>query len=136
MSVPENQRKPNKFTVLEKANYLAKYTISITVNKNVFLEKYQNALTDDIIRISKDIFIHCWTANNINVKTNEQKIDRTNLQSKAILECNNLLAIIELSKSVFHLDSKRVKYWGGLVIQVRELIKTWRINDIKRYKDI
>lgn len=73
MSVPEGQRGKGKFTVLTKANMLSIYTVKICCNKKVFIPEYQHALTDDIIRTAKDIFIHCWTANNIRVGKDEEK---------------------------------------------------------------
>ena len=40
------------------ARELAVYTIQICKNKKVFLQEYQSALTDDIIRTAKDIYIN------------------------------------------------------------------------------
>ena len=40
------------------ARELAVYTIQICKNKKVFLPEYQSALTDDIIRTAKDIYIN------------------------------------------------------------------------------
>lgn len=95
MSVPEGQRGKGKFTVLTKANMLSIYTVKICCNKKVFLPEYQHALTDDIIRTAKDIFIHCWTANNIRVgKDEEKRKERRRLQEQAANDCNNLLALM------------------------------------------
>lgn len=83
MSVPEGQRGKGKFTVLTKANMLSIYTVKICCNKKVFLPEYQHALTDDIIRTAKDIFMHCWTANNIRVGKDEEKTEGTKKTSGA-----------------------------------------------------
>ncbi len=83
MAVPEGQRGEGRFTVLVKANMLAIYTIKICNNKNVFLEQYQSALTNDIIRTAKDIFIYCWTANNILIR----KTDEDKEEKKKVDEC-------------------------------------------------
>ena len=64
MSVPAGQRAKSKFEVLIKARELAKYTLDITKNEKVFKVEYQNSLTNDLIKIAKDIFINCWIANN------------------------------------------------------------------------
>lgn len=84
MAVPENQRGKSKFEVFIKALDLCTYTIKICTNKNIFLEQYQNALTEDIIRTSKDIFIDCWTANNIMIrefpKDQENAVERKKLR--------------------------------------------------------
>lgn len=82
------------------ARELAVYTIQICKNKKVFLPEYQSALTDDIIRTAKDIYINAWTANNIRVTEKNKKelwAWRSKLQRQAILDCNNLLALIGLA---------------------------------------
>lgn len=93
------------------ARELAVYTIQICKNKKVFLPEYQSALTDDIIRTAKDIYINAWTANNIRVTEKNKKelwLWRSKLQRQAILDCNNLLALIGLAHPLFHLKGKRV----------------------------
>lgn len=67
MSVPEGKRSHSHLEIFVKCRQLATYTIKICCNENVFIPKYQNAITNDIIRTAKDIYIHCWTANNIRV---------------------------------------------------------------------
>ena len=52
----------------QKAMDLAIHTIQICKNKNIFTEEYQDALTNDIIRCAKDIYIYAWSGNNIYVK--------------------------------------------------------------------
>lgn len=136
MSVPVNKRAKGKFEVLVKARELAKYTIEITKNTKVFKPEYQTALTDDIIRTAKNVFIKCWTANNIRVNTKEQAEERNRLQYEADQDCNNLLALIDLAKVIYHLKSKRIKFWAEKTIVARTLIREWRTSDSKRYSAI
>ena len=118
------------------ARELAVYTIQICKNKKVFLPEYQSALTDDIIRTAKDIYINAWTANNIRVTEKNKKelwLWRSKLQRQAILDCNNLLALIGLARPLFHLKGKRVEYWSEQTLKVRNYIKKWRESDVDRY---
>lgn len=118
------------------ARELAVYTIQICKNKKVFLPEYQSALTDDIIRTAKDIYINAWTANNIRVTEKNKKelwAWRSKLQRQAILDCNNLLAQIGLAHPLFYLKGKRVEYWSEQTVKVRNYIKKWRESDIERY---
>ena len=78
MAVPESKRGTGKFDVLIKANDLTVYTIRITKNPKNFAPEYQTALTDDIIRTAKDIYVKCWTANNIKVGEDAEKWKRGN----------------------------------------------------------
>lgn len=55
MSVPVNQRGQGKLEVCTKARDLAVYTLQITKNKKVFVEEYQDAITNKIISTALDI---------------------------------------------------------------------------------
>lgn len=120
--------------VLIKANDLAVYTIRITKNPKIFLPEYQTALTNDIIHTAKEIFTKAWTANNIRVGDEPRNwLARKKLQQEAARECNNLLALIQMAKPLYHLTSKRVKYWGQKTIEVRQALRDWNAGDTKRY---
>lgn len=133
MSVPVNQRSTGKMEVCTKANELCCYTIKITSNKNVFSVEYQAALTDRIIETALNIHTLCWSANNTLVKTKEDAKRREDLQGKAIVQCNVLLSLIEIAKPIFHLTTKRISYWGGMIIEVRRLISAWKESNRKQY---
>lgn len=133
MSVAEGERSQSKLEVIVKALDLATYTIKITNNPKVFLPEYRSSLTDDIIRTAKDIYIDAWTANNVLVKTADDWKIRRMLQERAARNCNNLLALMQLAKTVFHLKSKRIKYWTEKTVTVRGHIRDWREGDSKRY---
>jgi hypothetical protein len=131
------QRGEGKLNVLVKADDLAVYTIRITRNAKIFLPEYQTALTNDIIKSAKDIFIWCWTANNIRVGDSpENWKNRKKLQQQAARECNNLLAMIRIAKPLYHLASKRVKYWSEKILEVRRCIRAWSESDQERYKNL
>ena len=72
MSVPSGERGESKFKLLIDARNLAVYTINICCNPNVFLPQYQNALTNNIIRVATLIYMNIWNANNIMVKNAEE----------------------------------------------------------------
>lgn len=131
MSVPEGKRGEGKFEVLIKTRDLAAYTINICCNENTFKPQYRDAITNKIIEISTDIFLQCWTANNIRL-TAENIRKRQGYQQEAILQCNNLLALIQIAQKVFHLTTKRIKFWGEQIIEARNLIQKWKESDRKR----
>lgn len=100
----------------------------------IFLPEYQTALTNDIIHTAKEIFTKAWTANNIRVGDEPRNwLERKKLQQEAARECNNLLAFIQMAKPLYHLTSKRVKYWGQKTIEVRQALRDWNAGDTKRY---
>ncbi len=133
MSVPENQRTHGKLEACAKARQLCCYTIKITSNKKIFTEEYHEVLTKRIADCALNIHLLSWGANNVLVNSAEDMRERLLMQEKAARECNNLLSLMEIARSVFHLSSKRVKYWGGLTVETRNLIRAWRESDRKRY---
>lgn len=134
MSVVEGARNKGKLEVIIKALDLADYTIKITANEKIFDPKFRAAVTDDLVAHAKDIYLICWTANNIRVTSDiETYKKRKELQDEAIVKCTALLGLLDIAKKVFHLETRRVTYWGNKIINCRKLIRAWRNADKKRY---
>ena len=134
MSVVEGARNKGKLEVIIKALDLADYTIKITANEKVFDPKFRAAVTDDLVAHAKDIYLICWTANNIRVTSDiETYKKRKELQDEAIVKCTVFLGMLDIAKKVFHLETRRATYWGNKIINCRKLIRAWRNADKKRY---
>jgi len=138
MSVPVGERDEGKFTLAVKAEYLARYTIEITANENVFLPEYRRAVTDDIISTAKNIYLGIREANDVTVRVGtvfhlEDFRERNRLQRKALRDCKRLLYLIDLAHRVFHLSTKRVKYWSQIVKNVKDRVYGWIDDDMKRF---
>lgn len=138
MSVPKGQQADGKLLVNELARDLAVYTIQITSNQKVFTPQFQTALTNEIVRTATSIHKFAWTANNIMVRApngREQYALRRKNQEMAAAECNNLISLIDIAKPLFHLDTKRCRYWGKKTLEVRNKIRGWMESDAKRYAE-
>ena len=133
MSVPVNERSHGKLEACVKARELCVHTLRITKNPKVFKPEYQNALTDKIIDAALDVQNLSWSANNLLVNSAEDLRQRLEYQERAANACNTLLSLIEISKPIFHLATKRVTFWSGLAIDTRKLLRAWREADRKRY---
>ena len=139
MSVPVNQRSHGKLEAYSKAYELIVYTMKITNNKKIFNVQYQRELTDRIVNSALGIYLLVGRANDITVKTKNDKENykkRLALQSEALLKCSDLNRLIFLAKPIFHLTTKRVKYWVGLTQDTRNLIKAWSDSDKKRFEPL
>lgn len=139
MSVPVNERSHGKLEVYAKAYELATYTLRITSNKNVFTEEFQKQLTDHIIAASLNIYLLVGGANDLKVRTDKDRQnyeDRQKMQKEALVQCGDMSRLILLAKPIFHLSSKRIKYWCGLVKETRTLIKAWSDSDKKRFEPL
>lgn len=140
MSVPVGERSEGRFSLLVKAEFLTRYTMLITANDKVFTPAYQKALTDDIIDTAKNIYLGLREANDISVRvgTEFQRMDyreRNRLQREAFRNTKRLLYLIDLAHRVFHLSSRRVKYWAELVLEVKDRTYGWIESDNHRYGD-
>ena len=138
MSVPVSERDEGKFTLAVKAEYLARYTIEITANENVFLPEYRRAVTDDIISTAKNIYLEIREANDVIVRVGtvfhlEDFRERNRLQRKALRDCKRLLYLIDLAHRVFHLSTKRVKYWSQIVKNIKDRVHGWIDDDMNRF---
>lgn len=138
MSVPVGERDEGKFTLAVKAEYLARYTIEITANENVFLPEYRRAVADDIISTAKNIYLGIREANDVTVRVGtvfhlEDFRERNRLQRKALRDCKRLLYLIDLAHRVFHLSTKRVKYWSQIVKNIKDRVHGWIDDDMNRF---
>lgn len=134
MSVIESNRTKSPLETSVKARDLACYTIKISINEKIFDPQYKTVITDKIVSDAIDIYRKVWMANNIKVNKNQDAwTKRSKLQMEAKDLCNDMLALVGIAKPLFHLTSKRIEYWTGRVIEVREMIKSWHESDKKRY---
>ena len=134
MSVPEGKRTKSRMEVHVKAQALATYTARILSNEKTFKPEVDREIVDRIRNCAYDIYAKAWSANKIQAETNDvNRRMRYQLQEEAILLCDTMLAYIGIAKQVFHLRSKRVKYWAGQITEVQGLIQKWKESDVKRY---
>lgn len=138
MAVPVGERDEGKFSLAISAESLAAYTIHITANEKVFTPEYRRAVTDDIVECAKNIYIYIMDANDVKVRMGtpfqrRDYMERAALQKAALRNARRLLRLIDIAHRVFHLSSKRVKYWGGHVISIRNRIQGWIDDDEGRY---
>ena len=68
--------------------------------------------------------------------TQEKWKERKRLQEEAARDCNNLLALMQIAKTLFHLETRRVKHWGKKTIEVRNRIRDWKDGDSRRYNKL
>lgn len=137
--VPKGKQKEGKLLVSVMAREMVVHTLQITANEKVFIPKFQTALTNRIIDTSIQIHKCIWSANNINVCGNDSEYRykcRKRLQEQAINECENLLALIDIAKPLFHIEGRRIVYWSKLVINVKVKTQSWKESDTKRYENI
>lgn len=136
MSVNENNRKFHRFQVTTKTSDLYAYTSKILGNEKHFPPEVDKDLVHTIQRTSRRIHIDAFKANEIRVDSIGKKKKRLELQRRAIDSCNELLALIEMTRPVFHTSNKRRVYWAKKTIETRSYLEKWNESDAKRYRKL
>ena len=134
MSVPVPNRGHGELEVNTKARALTVYTLKILENEKWF-PKSQVAFITKLQDCAIEIQALCWEANEIKVNGNECRyLRRIDLQDMAAEKCNRMTMLIETAQPLFHLQTKRTRYWINLVVTLRNLIRGWRDKDVIRLK--
>lgn len=114
----------NDLKVIVKAKELMAHSLKISSNSNRFPKKFRHSLCDRIQNYSMDIYMFLVEANRTdNVR---QKRERCETITKAILRCDELLALIEVSMTLDILNDKSVEYWSKMVLDVKYMSLAWR----------
>lgn len=134
MSVPVPKRGHGELEVNTKARVLTVYTLKILENDKWF-PKSQIAFITKLQDCVIEIQALCWDANNIKVDGNQDRYRRRlDKQDQAAEMCTRLMMLIETAKPLFHLETRRVRYWIGLTKELRTMIRAWRDKDAQRLK--
>lgn len=134
MSVPVPKRGHGELEVNTKARVLTVYTLKILENDKWF-PKSQIAFITKLQDCVIEIQALCWDANNIKVDGNQDRYRRRlDKQDQAAEMCTRLMMLIETAKPLFHLETRRVRYWIGLAKDLRTMIRAWRDKDAQRLK--
>ena len=110
------------------------YTLRILENEKWFPQG-QKPFIDKLRDCAIEIQALCWEANEIKVNGSmERYLRRIDMQDQAAEKCNRMNMLIETAKPLFHLESKRVRYWIKQTSDLRNMIRGWREKDIARLK--
>ena len=133
-SVVKSNRTPGQLEVNTMALDLCCYTLHITSNPKHFPQD-QSAFTERIRDNVIQIHAYCWVANNIYVGDSLSRYNtRIEYEAKAIDCCNTLMALIEIAQKMFHLESRRIRYWMKKTKDLRTVIYAWKESDVHRLK--
>lgn len=135
MSVIESRREFNRFQATEMTERQYSYTSKILHNQKNFPHGVDDDLVRDLLRTSRSIHIFASDANGIRVASHKDKVERLELQKKAIRNCRRMIGLIELTRTTFHTPNKRRVYWMRQVKAARKYLEDWNKSDAKRYKD-
>lgn len=133
MSVIKAKRQEGKLSVLVKAREMCVYTITICKNEKNFPKRDRWILTQPIVSEALAIMSCIRRANAVNVETKEDYIYRRQQQIEAYSRCEAMLTLMEIAYKVLSIDSERIEYWTGLVVETESLLQRWKRSDKERY---
>lgn len=116
--------------VILKAKDLAEHTLRITSNCNRYPKKYRFSLVDKMQNKSLEIYENLYEANRTDIKN--YRLERSELQTKAITKCDELLFYIELSMKLNIINVKSMEHWSKMVSDVKHMAIAWRTKDKER----
>ncbi len=116
--------------VIQKSKELAEHTLRITSNCNRYPKKYRFSLVDKMQNKSLEIYEHLHEANRTDLKSYRR--ERSELQTKAITYCDQLLFYIELSMKLNIINVKSMEYWSKMVSDIKHMAIAWRTKDKTR----
>lgn len=119
-----------ELNVIIKAKDLAEHTLRITSNCNRYPKKWRFSLVDKMQNKSLEIYEYLYEANRTDLKSFQK--ERSELQTKAITHCDELLFYIELSNKLGIINEKSMGYWSKMVSDVKHMAIKWRSRDKER----
>ena len=116
--------------VILKAKELAEHTLRVTSNCNTYPKKFRFSLVDKMQNKSLEIYEYLHEANRTDLRLFGR--ERSELQTKAILNCEILLFYIELSYKLNIINDRRMEYWSKMVSDIKHMTIAWRTKDKQR----
>lgn len=123
------KQESNDLKVIIKAKELAVHTIKLTSNCNKFPKKYRFTVCDRMQNKSMDIYELLLEANRTHLSN---ILLRNELQTKAILKCDELLFYIEMCLQLNIIQPNSAEYWSKLVSDIKFMTIKWRTKDKER----
>lgn len=113
--------------VIIKAKQLSVHTLRVTSNCNRCPKKFRFSLVDKMQIKALNIYEALMEANRTDLKT--YKRERSELQTKAITYCDELLFYIEMSQELNIINMQSMEYWSKMVTDIKHMTIAWRSKD-------
>lgn len=116
--------------VILEAKDLVEHTLRVTSNCNRYPKKYRFSLVDKMQNKALEIYEYLYEANRTDLKYYRR--ERSELQTKAITHCDELLFYIELSMKLNIINTRSMEYWSKMVSDIKHMSIAWRTKDKSR----
>ena len=120
----------NELKVILKAKDLCEHTLRVTSNCNKYPKKFRFSLVDKMQNKALEIYENLYEANRTDLRNYAR--ERSELQTKAITYCDELLFYIELSHKLGIINISSVEYWSKMAADIKHMAIAWRSKDKER----
>lgn len=120
----------NELKIILKAKDLCEHTLRITSNCNRYPKKFRFSLVDKMQIKALEIYEYLYEANRTDLKNYAR--ERSELQTKSITHCDELLFYIELSHKLNIINVQSMGYWSKMVSDIKHMAIAWRSKDKER----
>lgn len=126
------RRPEKKLNILSKAEDLVDYTFNATDNTKNFPKKVRFTVSNRIQEKALCIYEALLRANEYDLRIEEEKNKRNNLQKEVLITCKELLFLIELSFNRGYIGATSCEYWSKLVFDLKYMTAAWLKRDRAR----
>ena len=120
----------NDLKVILKAKELATHTLRVTSNCRRYPKKYRFSLVDKMQNKALEIYENLHEANRTDLR--DYRRERSELQTRAITYCDQLMFYIEVSHDLNIIDTDSMEYWSKMVSDIKHMAIAWRKKDKER----
>lgn len=120
----------NELRVILKAKELATHTLRVTSNCRRYPKKYRFSLVDKMQNKALEIYESLHEANRTDLR--DYRRERSELQTRAITYCDQLMFYIEMSHELNIIDMDSMEYWSKMVSDIKHMAIAWRSRDKER----
>jgi hypothetical protein len=121
-----------KMAVIRQAEELEIYTAQAVFNYKVFPKKYRPVFTSSILSLVFEINDSVTSANELDLRTPNERIARAECQRAALRSCKKLINRINTAFRLKIIDSEKFEYWIKMIVSVKRLTGAWIKSDEKR----
>ncbi len=136
MSVVVGKRSETRLKVVDVAEKLANYTITMVTNEKRFPKRYRWIYAGKIGDSALNVNSLVHMANSIYPKNKMEMKERLRFIIKALAEVSNLLSLISLCRQQHDIDLDNVEYWLTTATYEKTLIMQWREANYKKLGDL
>lgn len=135
MSVKKTERTEGELIAITVTREAAEYIMKITDNEKVFPKRARFTAVYKLQNMALNLVRLTVEANEIFPKSKEEYYAmRHSRQQEAMAICRSILALLDMTKDIYHIAPNRIEYATKLLTNARIKILQWMKSDETKYR--